>query len=220
MFVEFKSAQWERAIGDVLDGSADLGFAETTGATDNRDLQVQAGQKILGFFLLHPQPSSRREGAPRPRGFARIPLGRLPPCQTAIAPACPPTISDLRSSTQTGIAFDRAPSSGSFTAAKQDRSWRTGFERGDPQSGRARAERRAFRPASVLRAPWLSINYGFITKRGRTPSPAAKAFNDDRPLDRKRDSSVVASCAGERPAQTGDRQATCFFDRAAITGHR
>ena len=25
-------------------------------------------------------------------------------------------------------------------------------------------------------APWLSINYGFITKRGRTSSPAAKAF--------------------------------------------
>jgi hypothetical protein len=25
-------------------------------------------------------------------------------------------------------------------------------------------------------APWLSINYGFITKPGRTPSPAAKAF--------------------------------------------
>jgi hypothetical protein len=25
-------------------------------------------------------------------------------------------------------------------------------------------------------APWLTINYGFITKRGRTPSPAAQAF--------------------------------------------
>ncbi|HKN28208.1 MAG TPA: LysR substrate-binding domain-containing protein [Roseiarcus sp.] len=25
-------------------------------------------------------------------------------------------------------------------------------------------------------APWLSLNYGFITKRGRTLSPAARAF--------------------------------------------
>lgn len=25
-------------------------------------------------------------------------------------------------------------------------------------------------------APWLSLDYGFITKRGRTLSPAAKAF--------------------------------------------
>jgi len=24
--------------------------------------------------------------------------------------------------------------------------------------------------------PWLSLNYGFITKRGRTLSPPAKAF--------------------------------------------
>ena len=27
-----------------------------------------------------------------------------------------------------------------------------------------------------IHAPWLSLNYGFITKRGRTLSPAAKAF--------------------------------------------
>ena len=29
-----------------------------------------------------------------------------------------------------------------------------------------------------IATPWLSLNYGFITKRGRTPSPAAKAFMD------------------------------------------
>jgi DNA-binding transcriptional LysR family regulator len=27
-----------------------------------------------------------------------------------------------------------------------------------------------------LELPWLSLNYGFISKRGRTHSPAAKAF--------------------------------------------
>ncbi|MGC2788317.1 MAG: hypothetical protein WA397_31675 [Roseiarcus sp.] len=27
--------------------------------------------------------------------------------------------------------------------------------------------------------PWLSLNYGFISKRGRTHSPAAKVFMDN-----------------------------------------
>ena len=27
-----------------------------------------------------------------------------------------------------------------------------------------------------VEAPWLRLNYGFIAKRGRTPSPAARAF--------------------------------------------
>ncbi len=29
-----------------------------------------------------------------------------------------------------------------------------------------------------VEAPWLRLNYGFIVRRGRTPSPAAKAFMD------------------------------------------
>ena len=29
-----------------------------------------------------------------------------------------------------------------------------------------------------VEAPWLRLNYGFILKRGRTPSPAGKAFMD------------------------------------------
>ena len=28
----------------------------------------------------------------------------------------------------------------------------------------------------TVEAPWLRANYGFITKRGRTPTPMAKAF--------------------------------------------
>src|SRR5271168_4289201 len=34
LFVEIRSANWEGAIGDVLEGAADLAFAEVTGALD------------------------------------------------------------------------------------------------------------------------------------------------------------------------------------------
>jgi hypothetical protein len=30
-----------------------------------------------------------------------------------------------------------------------------------------------------IELPWLSLNYGFISKRGRTHSPAAKAIMDN-----------------------------------------
>ena len=30
-----------------------------------------------------------------------------------------------------------------------------------------------------LELPWMSLNYGFISKRGRTHSPAARAFMDN-----------------------------------------
>ena len=36
VFVEIRSANWERAIGDVLEGVADLGFAEVTGRLEER----------------------------------------------------------------------------------------------------------------------------------------------------------------------------------------
>ena len=32
---------------------------------------------------------------------------------------------------------------------------------------------------SIMECPWMSLNYGFICKSGRTHSPAAKAFMDN-----------------------------------------
>src|SRR5579871_2010049 len=51
LFVEIRSSNWERAISDVLDGTADLAFAEVTGATDNGDLHVQLVRKSPVFFF-------------------------------------------------------------------------------------------------------------------------------------------------------------------------
>ena len=37
-----------------------------------------------------------------------------------------------------------------------------------------------------LELPWLSLNYGFISKRGRTHSPAARTFMDNvRRIEKK-----------------------------------
>jgi hypothetical protein len=56
-----------------------------------------------------------------------------------------------------------------------------------------------------IELPWLSLNYGFISKRGRTHSPAAKAFMGQRQAERlaalrarRWDRASVASCMATR----------------------
>jgi hypothetical protein len=55
--------------------------------------------------------------------------------------------------------------------------------------------RLAFVPVDV---PWMQLNYGFITRRGRSPSPAAQAFR----------TCVLAVEAGIRPLPQSDRSPT------------
>jgi DNA-binding transcriptional LysR family regulator len=43
-------------------------------------------------------------------------------------------------------------------------------------SARVGGQSRARLVTLPVEAPWLTLNYGFITKRGRTLSPAAEAF--------------------------------------------
>lgn len=74
IFVELRNTNWERVIADVLDGSADVGLAEITGASDHSQLQVQPIRKSQVFFFCA-SASSRQEKASRTRGFARAPMG-------------------------------------------------------------------------------------------------------------------------------------------------
>jgi DNA-binding transcriptional LysR family regulator len=51
VFVEIRSTDWEHAIEDVLEGAADLGFAEVSAAADYSGLQVQSVRKSPVFFF-------------------------------------------------------------------------------------------------------------------------------------------------------------------------
>ena len=53
----------------------------------------------------------------------------------------------------------------------------------------------AFVPVDV---PWMQLNYGFITRRGRSPSPAAQAFR----------TCVLAVEAGIRPPPQANHSPT------------
>jgi DNA-binding transcriptional LysR family regulator len=174
IFAEIRSANWERAIGDVLDGSADLGFAEVTGALKNDDLQVQPVRKSqVFFFCAAGHPLAGRE---------RLTLEDLLEYPWA-GPSLPERYRAALPTEDRPFAVFGADRTrlhpralvGSFSAAKQV------VLGGHVLSVAIHCQiARELNEGLLVRlpyeAPWLSLNYGFITKRGRTPSPAAQAF--------------------------------------------
>jgi DNA-binding transcriptional LysR family regulator len=174
IFAEIRSTNWERAIGDVLEGAADLGFAEVTGALTNDELQVQPVRKShVFFFCAAGHPLAGRKSLSL-EDLLQYPWAgpSLPERYRAALPA------EDRPFAVFGADRTRLhPRAlvGSFSAAKQV------VMGGQVLSVAIHCQiARELDEGLLVRlpyeAPWLSLNYGFITKRGRTPSPAAQAF--------------------------------------------
>ena len=108
IFAEIRSANWERAIGDVLEGSADLRFTEVTGAF-NDELQVQPVRKSQVFFFCaagHPLAGRK---ALTLEDLLQYPWAGQA-FRNAIAPLFRRRIDRLRSLARIGRASIRAPS--------------------------------------------------------------------------------------------------------------
>ncbi len=176
IFVDMRSANWERAIRDVLEDAADLGLAEATEAVDNPELVVQFVRKSQVFFFCaagHPLAGRERlalddlleypwAGPSLPERFrAALPIAEKP---FAIFDA------------NRNRLHPRALV-GSFTAAKQVVLGGLALSVAIHSQIAHELSQGVFVRLPV-EAPWLSVNYGFITRRGRTPSPAARAFMD------------------------------------------
>ena len=174
LFVEIRSTNWEGAIGDVLDGAADLGFAEVTGALDHVELQVQTVRKSPVFFFCaasHPLA-----------GRTKLSLDDLLEYPWA-GPSLPARYRAALPADDRPFAVFNADRTrlrpralvGSFSAAKQVVLGGHVLSVAIP-SQIARELNEGVLARLPYEAPWLSINYGFITKPGRTLSPAARAF--------------------------------------------
>lgn len=174
IFVELRNTNWERVIADVLEGSADVGLAEVTGASDQTQLQVQLIRKSqVFFFCTASHPLAKME---------RLELADLLEHPWA-GPGLPDRYrSALPTSDEPFAVFDadrrrHLPRAfvGSFAAAKQvvlgGRALSVAIH-----SQIAREIDEGVFVKLPYEAPWLSINYGFITRRGRVLSPPAKAF--------------------------------------------
>ena len=176
IFVEMQSANWERAVRDVLDGAVDVAFADAGEAAQNPQLQVQSVRKSqLFFFCAAGHPLSGKEQ------IAFEDLLEYP----WVGPTLPGRIrAGLPTVDKPFAVFEEARNRlhpralvGSFSAAKQIVLAGCALGAAIPsQIARELSEGVCVR--LPIDTPWLGLDYGFITKRGRTPSPAAAAFMD------------------------------------------
>jgi DNA-binding transcriptional LysR family regulator len=177
LLVELKLFNWTKIVNQVLNGRVDLGFAELFEAAQNPELEtepVRSSQLWVFCAVGHPLAVCQSVSledicefpwvGPTVTGRMRqfLPQGDLP----------------------FGV-FDAGKNRflpriliGNFTSAKQIVLAGQGIGAALP----FQLKREIDDGDCVLlplELPWLSLNYGFISKRGRTHSPAAKAFMDN-----------------------------------------
>ncbi len=177
LFVELKLFNWTKIVNQVLNGRVDLGFADLSEPAQNPELETEEVRTSqLSVFCAPGHPLAGRNS---------VSLEEL--CEF---PWVGPTITDrMRPFLPKGDlpfgVFDEAKKRflpriliGNFAAAKQIVLAGQGIGAALP----FQLKREIDDGDCVLlpiELPWLSLNYGFISKRGRTHSPAAKAFMDN-----------------------------------------
>ena len=177
LFVELKLFNWTKIVNQVLKETIDLGFADLSEAAENPELETEGVRKSqLNLFCAAKHPLAGRNS---------VTLEKL--CEF---PWVGPTLTDrMRRFLPQGDlpcgVFDAAKKRflprilvGSFTAAKQIVLAGQGIGAALP----FQLKREIDDGDCVLlplELPWLSLNYGFISRRGRSHSPAAKAFMDN-----------------------------------------
>jgi DNA-binding transcriptional LysR family regulator len=185
LFVELKLFNWTKIVNQVLNERIDLGFADLAEAAKNPELETEAVRSSrLNFFCAAAHPLAGRNS---------VTLEEL-----CTFPWVGPTLTDrMRRFLPEGDlpcgVFDAVKNRflprilvGNFTAAKDIALAGQGIGAALP----FQLKREIDDGDCVLlpiELPWLSLNYGFISKRGRTHSPAANAFMDNvRQIERGR----------------------------------
>jgi DNA-binding transcriptional LysR family regulator len=177
LFVELKLFNWTKIVNQVLNERIDLGFADISEAMQNPDLQIEAVRSSpVRFFCAskHPLAGHSNLTVEDVCGFPWV----SPTLPGRMRPFLP------RGDLPCGV-FDAAKDRflpriliGTFAAAKHIVLAGQGL--GAALSFQLKREIDDGDCVLLpIELPWLSLNYGFISKRGRTHSPAAKAFMDN-----------------------------------------
>jgi DNA-binding transcriptional LysR family regulator len=177
VFVEIRSANWESAITEVMGGSADLAFAETVVAAMVPELEIEIVRKSkLTFFCAVDHPLARRK---------EIDLEQLTAYPWA-GPSLPGRVGAALPKTNRPFAiydeglgrFHPRALVGSFEAAKTIVLNSHALGAAIPSQIRREVDDGLCAVLDVD-ASWLTLNYGFVFRRGRTLSPAAVAFMEN-----------------------------------------
>jgi DNA-binding transcriptional LysR family regulator len=172
--IDLRFADWTRVLADVRAGAVDLGFADVSEAERDPELSVETIRTSQGFFFCRSgHPLTRKER----HAFADLldyPLA-APSLPGLIFAALPTAPTRFGVSDETENRYYPRIRVESFSAAKRVVLASAAIGAALP-SQIERELKEGLCAVLPVEAPWLRLNYGFILKRGRTPSPAAKAF--------------------------------------------
>jgi DNA-binding transcriptional LysR family regulator len=197
--VELVQSDWVRATEMVLKGEADVGVAELTAAEANNDLQTEpVRNSLLQFFCAAKHPLAKR---------STVTIDDLMDFPW-VAPSLPDRMRDFLSDGKAFGFWDH--SKGRFAPRIQVSTFSDMREiviagQGLSAALPSQLERELSNGLCVLlpvTLPWLTLNYGFITKRGRTLSPPATVFMD---LMRKIERELQSSADGKAAPKRADR---------------
>jgi DNA-binding transcriptional LysR family regulator len=173
--VELIQSDWVRATEMVLKGEADVGVAELTAAQANDDLEAEpVRDSLLRFFCAANHPLAQR---------ATVTVDDLMDYPW-VAPALPDRMGAFL---HDGKAFGFSEhAKGRFSPRIQVATFADMKEiviagQGLSAALPSQIEHELAEGLCMLlpvTLPWLTLNYGFITKRGRTLSPPATVFMD------------------------------------------
>ena len=175
--VELKLFNWTKIVNQVLNGRIDLGFADISEAAENPELETKAVRNSqMGFFCAAGHTLSGRRS---------VTLEEL--CEFPwVGPTAPGRMRQFlpKGDLPCGVfdpmkdRFSPRVLVGTFGATKHIVLAGQGIGVALPfQLRREIADGDCI--VLPIELPWMSLNYGFISKRGRTHSPAAKAFMDN-----------------------------------------
>jgi DNA-binding transcriptional LysR family regulator len=172
--IDLRVANWTRIVDDVRERRIDLGFADLSEAALDPELETEPiGDPQLRFFCAAGHPLAAK---------ARLKLQDLteypwvgPSVPARLHAALPRLDKPFGTFEASTGRFHPRVLVETFSAAKDIVLAGQGL--GAALRGQIEPELKRKRLVILpAPAPWLRLNYGFIVKRGRTPSPAALAF--------------------------------------------
>lgn len=174
LLLQLSTIDWTRVVTDVLEGRADLGLADISEASQHSDLEtnlVRASQ--LHFYCRTDHPLAMRSSLDIVDLMEFPWVGPTAPARMrkALDQAEKPFgfFSDVNDRFRPRIVVDTVSAARDVVIASD----------GLAVTLPALIEREIKDRLCVLlpiELPWMRLNYGFIWKRGRTPSPAAMTF--------------------------------------------
>jgi DNA-binding transcriptional LysR family regulator len=172
--IELKTANWTRVVEDVREGAVDVGFADVSEAEHDSELEIETLRASEGvFYCRAAHPLTRKD---------RLELADLldypfvgPILPGRFVAALPKAPSNFGFLDEAENRFHPRILVETFSTAKRIVLESAGI--GASLTSQIERELKEGSCAVLpIEAPWLRLNYGFILKRGRAPSPAASAF--------------------------------------------